>query len=394
MGDTPLQFIEDSLDAQPELTIDDGWDVLVVDDDRAVHDVTLLALRDFRYQGLPLRFHHAFSAAEAIKQLDPDSKICLILLDIVMESDEAGFDVVRHVREAMQNRNLRIILRTGQPGQAPPREVVQRYDINDYHNKADFSADKMFISIYTALAMHSQLLEHTRYERKLTAAYRDIEQLVFIASHDLQEPLRSVSSLCKRLQKMDDSALDETARRCIEFIFDGVGHMNELVTDLLDYSRIGEAQPVRTFEIKPLIDELQSDLSALIESSGASITCSGEKAISAQRIKIKMLLQNLISNSIKFRQPDTQPRIEIHVDGQQNDAIIRVHDNGVGIPSQFHDQIFKVFQRLDDKDKSSGTGIGLAHCKRIMDIHGGTIEVESTPGVGTTISCYLPGART
>lgn len=146
------------LTAEEEASYGPGcWKVLVVDDEPEVHRVTALSLDGFRFRDRPLQLIDVRSAAEAIRTLDQESDIAVVLLDVVMESEAAGFDVIQHIRDTLDNRVIRIILRTGQPGQAPAREVIRRYEIDDYHSKAELTADRMFIAMHTSLAMYEQI---------------------------------------------------------------------------------------------------------------------------------------------------------------------------------------------------------------------------------------------
>ncbi len=389
MSDDLLAIFDD--DSRPPNT-GEPWHILIVDDEPQVHRVTRLALDGFEFRGRQLQYYDAHSAAEAIDILESSPFIALILLDVVMESESAGFDVIRYVRETLNNPNMRIILRTGQAGQAPAKDVVRKYDINDYHNKTDLTAEKMFISIYTALVMFEQLESLARKTQLLANAYRDIEQLVHITSHDLQEPLLSITSLSAQLRKSNLDKLDDTGRKCIGFMDDAVQHMREMVADLLDHSQIVKLQEPEVFTVNELIDELKIDLAVLLEESSARIECTGNASIYAQRTKIKMLLQNLLSNSIKYRKPGTGLNIGIETIVKNSDIEIRVSDDGIGIDPAYHETVFNVFKRLHNKKDIEGTGIGLAHCKKIANLHGGSIRIESEPGKGTTVICSLPHA--
>ncbi len=378
--------------AAPEPSVDaSGWKVLVADDEPEVHWVTHLSLEGFLYQEQPLTFIEAYSAAEAIACIDANPDIAVVLLDVVMETDDAGFKVVEHIRNALGNRTMRIILRTGQPGQAPARQVVRKYEINDYHNKTDLSAEKMHIAVYTALSMYDHLQTIARREQQLHAAYAEIEQLVYIASHDLREPLLSVTTLSQRLLDMKRDQIDPEGQRCIEYIGTAVKRMSQLVHDLLDYSKLGQPQPSEVVVFSELVDELREDMAAAIASTGAEIVCPNLPTTFGERQKIKLLLQNLISNAIKYRREGVTPRIELGSERNGQEIVYSVRDNGIGIPDVHHRRIFDVFFRLHHRDEFEGTGIGLAHCNKVVALHGGLIWVESTPNVGTTFYFTLPG---
>ncbi|MBR9812974.1 DUF3369 domain-containing protein [bacterium] len=153
--DDDILFADEAPEAEPE---EDAWTILIVDDDAEVHSVTELALDGLRFSGRPLKFIHAYSGAEGCKQLEAHPETALMLLDVVMETDHAGLDVVEHVRNTLDNSFIRIILRTGQPGQAPELDVITRYDINDYKQKTELTRERLFTTIYTSLGVYRDLI--------------------------------------------------------------------------------------------------------------------------------------------------------------------------------------------------------------------------------------------
>ncbi len=153
-----------------------AWTLLIVDDDREVHGVTELALSDFRFAGRHLQFLHAYSGAEAREKIKAHPEIALVLLDVVMENDRAGLEVVEYVRNTLENRFVRIVLRTGQPGQAPELDVITRYDINDYKNKTELTRTRLFTTVYTGLATYRDLIA-------LDANRRGLEKVIEASAH-------------------------------------------------------------------------------------------------------------------------------------------------------------------------------------------------------------------
>lgn len=371
-----------------------AWKVLVVDDEPEVHRITHLTLDDFRYQDQPLAFIEAYSAADAINCIAEHPDIAVVLLDVVMETDDAGFKVVEYIRNTLANHNIRVILRTGQPGQAPARQAVRKYEINDYHSKAELTAERMHIAVYTALAMFNHLQTIQRREQQLQMAYAEIEQLVYIASHDLREPLLSVTTLSQRLLEMKRDQIDAEGQLCLEYIGTAVRRMSALVHDLLDYSKLGQPQPSEVVSLHDLVDELRQDMATAIANSHAEIVCPALPTTVGDRQKIKLLLQNLISNAIKYRRSETPPRIEIKAQRDGPEVVYAVSDNGIGIPDVHFRKIFDVFFRLHHRDEFEGTGIGLAHCNKVVVMHGGRIWVESELGSGSTFYFTLPGKST
>jgi light-regulated signal transduction histidine kinase (bacteriophytochrome) len=224
----------------------------------------------------------------------------------------------------------------------------------------------------------------------LTRSNRDLEQFAYIASHDLQEPLRAVAGFTTLLQQRYQDKLDEKADSYIGFVVDGVSRMQALIHGLLEYSRVntrgGVPEPVRADQA---LKEAVANLQTAIERSGATVTATPLPMVRADLAQLTHLFQNLIENGIKFRS-DRPPEIEVSARHQDGTWLFWVRDNGIGLDPQYADRIFMIFQRLHTRDKYPGTGIGLAICKRIIERHGGKIWVESQPGRGATFYFTLP----
>jgi PAS domain S-box-containing protein len=219
----------------------------------------------------------------------------------------------------------------------------------------------------------------------------ELERFAYVASHDLQEPLRMVSSFMNLLQKKYNNLLDETANQYINFAVEGSNRMKQLITDLLRYSQVGvKPKPAELIDMNNALAELQIILHPKIEATGTSIFATGLPTVIAIKTDIDQLLQNLIGNAIKYQAPDSKPIIHIKGEERSNDWLISVQDNGIGISPAFKDKIFVVFQRLHNKDAYSGTGIGLSICKKIIDKAGGKIWVESEQEKGSTFYFTIP----
>lgn len=220
----------------------------------------------------------------------------------------------------------------------------------------------------------------------LARSNAELEQFAYVASHDLQEPLRMIASYTQLLGRRYRGKLDADADEFIAFAVDGARRMQELINDLLDYSRAG-SRPLRleSVETNSLVDELQHEFEEV-----GPVTRGDLPTVCADPTQLRRVLQNLIANGLKFHRPGAPPHVRI--DGQRDDQSTRlsVRDNGIGIESQYLDRIFVLFQRLHTREEYPGTGIGLAICKRIVERHGGTIDVHSQPGQGTTFSFTLP----
>ncbi len=218
----------------------------------------------------------------------------------------------------------------------------------------------------------------------------ELEQFAYVASHDLQEPLRMVASYCQLLQRRYQDQLDEDANEFIGFAVDGANRMQRLINDLLAYSRVGtRGKPLEPTDLGQVYEQTLLNLRVAIEESAAEVTADPLPTLPADTTQLAQLFQNLIGNAIKFR---TEAAPVIHVGARQSDGnwVFSVSDNGIGIDPQYAERIFMIFQRLHGAGEYAGTGIGLAVCKKIVERHGGQIWMESEPGQGTTFFFTLP----
>jgi PAS domain S-box-containing protein len=219
---------------------------------------------------------------------------------------------------------------------------------------------------------------------ELARSNEELERFAYVASHDLQEPLRMVSSFLQLLQKKYDTQLDEKANQYIEFAVDGAERMKRLILDLLEYSRVGSNKEQNAdLNMNDIISVILKDFDTEREKSGAIVTVSSLPTIRANKTQIMQLFQNLVSNAFKYNTAEV-PEIMISVEDKGNRWQFHIKDNGIGIDERFKEKVFVIFQRLHNKNQFSGTGIGLAICKKIVERHGGDIWVQSEPGCGST----------
>lgn len=229
-----------------------------------------------------------------------------------------------------------------------------------------------------------------RFAEELQRSNQDLQQFAYVASHDLQEPLRMVTSYLQLIQDRYKDKLDETANEFIFFAVDGAVRMKRLINDLLVYSRVQRSTADFTrVDCERLIETVLADLRFTIEDAGVTVTHDPLPSVIGNEAQLGQLLQNLIANAIKFR-TDTEPTVHIGVNNKDNESIFFVADNGIGIDPKYLDRIFVIFQRLHGNNKYPGTGIGLAICRKVVENHGGRIWVKSTPGHGTTFYFALP----
>ncbi len=226
---------------------------------------------------------------------------------------------------------------------------------------------------------------------ELESKNKELEQFAYVASHDLQEPLRTISGFVELLKKQYRGKLDETADTYIDYTIQASDRMKVLIKDLLDYSRIGREKEVKQVDCNLVLAEVLADLDKIIKENNTTIITGKLPVINnAFPTEIKLLFQNLVTNSIKFRKPGIQPEIGISARKENGQWCFSFQDNGIGIEKQHLERIFIIFQRLHNRSQYEGSGIGLAHCKKIVELHGGRIWVSSEPGIGSTFFFTLP----
>lgn len=225
---------------------------------------------------------------------------------------------------------------------------------------------------------------------ELTRSNDELSQFAYIASHDLQEPLRMVASFLQLLEKRYEAVLDPDGRRFIRFAVDGAKRMQSLIQDLLSLSRVQtRAKPAMPTDCAKIFRNVMDNLQIAVADANATVTCDSLPVILADSTQIAQLFQNLIDNALKFRGTEA---VRIHVGAvrRKDGWEFSVSDNGLGIEAQFFERIFGIFQRLHAGGEFSGTGIGLAVCKKIVELHGGRIWLESKPGQGTIFFFTIP----
>jgi PAS domain S-box-containing protein len=227
----------------------------------------------------------------------------------------------------------------------------------------------------------------------LARSNKELEQFAYVASHDLQEPLRMVSSYTQLLERRYKDKLDTDAKEFIAYAVDGANRMQRLIQDLLVYSRVSSrGKSLTPTDCNAVLGTVRINLSVAIEENNARVTHDELPIVMADETQLVQVFQNLIGNAIKFHSEEP-PRIHVSAEKNKKEWIFSVRDNGKGVDPQYHDRIFVIFQRLQGKGEYPGTGIGLAICKRIIERHGGRIWVESEPGKGSTFYFTLPARK-
>lgn len=361
---------------------EDDISVLIIDDvpSKALALESLLS-------DLHVKIVKASSGTEALRLL-LKHEFAVILLDVHMPVMD-GFETAMLIRQRKSSENTPIIF-------------VTSIHTNENHVSRGYSlgaVDYLFtpivpemlkakVSVFIELCRKTKQVE--KQAKELARSNDELEQFAYLASHDLQEPLRMISCYTQLLESNYSEKLDAQAKEFISRTVDGCRRMHHLVNDILTYSRAGKKKTeFEMVDFEKLLNQTISDLDATIKESGAVITHDRLPRLLGDEVQLGQVVQNLLSNAIKFRNHAT-PRIHFSCEKQPGEWQFCVKDNGIGIDSKYADRIFLIFQRLHTQQQYPGTGIGLALCKKVIENHRGRIWFESEPGEGTTFFFTIP----
>ncbi|WP_018654512.1 sensor histidine kinase [Actinomadura flavalba] len=273
-------------------------------------------------------------------------------------------------------------------------DVKGPYEITELAAIIDAMRHRIIEEWLATAEARQQLHSQTEELRRSNA---ELEQFAYVASHDLQEPLRKVASFCQMIERRYGDQLDDRGRQYIEFAVDGAKRMQALINDLLGFSRVGRmVRPEEAIDLNTVAEQAVGNLATLREETGADVRLGDLPTLPGDRTQLGQLFQNLIGNAIKFRRPDAPPVVEITAEREGDTWLFSCTDNGIGVDAKYSDRIFLIFQRLHPKDEYTGTGIGLALCKKIVEFHGGRIWLETEgrgDSPGTTIRWTLPAEK-
>jgi light-regulated signal transduction histidine kinase (bacteriophytochrome) len=232
-----------------------------------------------------------------------------------------------------------------------------------------------------------------RTSAELARSNQELEQFAYVASHDLQEPLRAVTGYLGLIEKQLGDQLEDKVRHHVDGAVQGASRMHTLITDLLALSRVGtRGHALQPAGLDAVLDQALEGLGASVRETGATIARDPLPILRVDASQMAQLFQNLIGNALKFR-GERPPEIHVSAERKPDQWVLGVRDNGIGIESQYFERIFLIFQRLHTRKHYSGTGIGLAICKKIVERHGGAIWVESQPGQGSTFYFSIPNGE-
>ena len=246
------------------------------------------------------------------------------------------------------------------------------------------------LGLRTSEEYERELNYRQRAVQELSRSNEELQQFAYVASHDLQSPLRTIENYMALLDLKHGHELSPDARKLLEVTSAASGRMRVLINDLLEFSRIGNTADFVPVDLNKLLDEIKEEQQEDIRDAGATVTIGALPTIEAHRTDLKQLFLNLVSNSIKYRRAGVAPVVSVQSDDLGDAWQIRISDNGIGIDARYYDRIFQLFQRLHGRNEFPGTGIGLATCKKVAEIYGGRIWLDSTVGEGSTFYVVLP----
>lgn len=354
----------------------------MVEDNAADGELMLDALRK---SGFDTEFEVVQTAAEFADRIRRN-KYEIILADYRLPGWN-GMETVAVLQQ--EGLDIPVVLVSGALGELNAVECIKQ-GAADYVLKDHLA--RLPQSVRRAIEEKELREENRRTHEELTRSNRDLEQFAYVASHDLQEPLRMVATYTQLLAERYQGKLDENADKYIHYAVDGALRMQTLVKDLLAFSRVGRLlQTPQAVDCKVVLQSVMANLQATIQESGARISYGALPVIVADRSELVQLFQNLIGNAIKFRSVET-PEVRITAQKKKKEWWFSVADNGIGIAPQHVDDVFVIFKRLHTREEYPGSGIGLAICKKIVEHNQGRIWVESQPRQGSTFRFTWPVA--
>ncbi len=401
-----------------ELTAD-AWKIMIVDDEAEVHKLTKLALHKLTFEGKPLAFLSAYSGAEAEALIQQHPDTAVILLDVVMETIDSGLHLIRFIREELGNKLVRIVLRTGQPGEAPEEAIIRDYDINDYKTKTELVGQKLYTTVIISLrtftsltALQIKQAELEKLSQSLSERNQELQKAKEIAetanrskteflstmSHELRTPLSVILMQSEIMQTGVYGPLTPKQENSVELIRKSGQHLLELINDILDLSRI-EAGKFE-LDLGPTSVNMVCEFSLhAVEAMAANKKIEIQFAIdekipmlNTDERRLVQILVNLLKNAIKFTPSGSAVGLRVSNFPEQKMLTFTVWDTGIGIAPEDIGRLFQPFVQLDSglTRKYEGSGLGLSIVARVLNLLGGDIKIESKTGQGSHFIITLP----
>jgi signal transduction histidine kinase len=322
----------------------------------------------------------ASNGVEALTFMDKRTP-SLILSDVMMPEMD-GFELLKRIRSNVLTSRIPVILLSARAGEDASIEGLEK-GADDYLVKP-FSAKELYARVKNQLMMLEMRTDNKELLQRLKNRTKEMEQMTYIASHDLQQPLNTIFSMINMLEEDYSILLDEDGLLYLKYAKDSAVSMRELIICLLDYSQLEKVKKIEYVNCNEILNTVKTNLYSLITEKKAIVEVGQLPELYAYPFKLSLLFQNLINNAIKFQNPNRVAKIIVSARELENAWEFSVKDNGIGIEERNFEKIFQLFQRLHSKKEYEGTGIGLTHCKKIVELHHGKIWLESEQNVGST----------
>ncbi|MBF0228760.1 MAG: response regulator [Desulfamplus sp.] len=428
--DSPDVDMPDESNVWKVLVVDDErevWKILVVDDEPDVHEITRISLKGFKFAGRNIELINASSAAEAREILNKEKDIAVAIIDVVMETEDAGLQLVKYIRNQLNLKRIRLIIRTGQPGNAPERYVIENFDIDGYKEKTELTAQKIYTVLTSAIKSYRDILviEQSMAEQQIEALKREkaaaeaanIAKSEFLAnmSHEIRTPMNAIIGMGRLIRETN---LTDEQGQYADVIIHSSEILLSLIEDILDFSKI-EAGKIElesvNFDLENLVSKIIDMLKIKASEKGLLLNCyinqDVPRFLKGDSGRLRQIILNLVNNAIKFttkgeiiitvrnkEADNNQHNIEktsnetkneeADLKNDPNQVIISfsVSDTGIGIPKDRMNRLFQPFSQADASTtrKYGGTGLGLVISKRLVELMGGNISVQSQEGEGST----------
>jgi len=401
--DDDFMFGDESEDNTPQEQVvsSETWKIMIVDDEADVHRMTERILEDITFDGKGFTYLNAYSGKEAIELFEAHPDTALILLDVVMRTENDGLKVVEFIRNELKNKFVRIILRTGQPGQAPERTVITDYDIHDYKLKSMLTDQALYTAVISALRTYRDLRiieeKHNELEWALAdaqAAQKARYQILANMNHEIKTPLQGILGFTEILLI---SETNNDNREYLSHIKESAEGLHKVLTNVLELTElVGSNWDLNecTIQIRDFIDKIMDTIQIQAEWKSIMVGCDIDKSIPEMIIvdpkRLKQIIMNLLINAVRYTDDGTVS-LTIQLQSEKQLHFI-IKDTGSGIPEENQAQIFDPFMLGEDflTKKHSGVGVGLSICKTIIQRMNGNIWFESQPGEGSTFYFTIP----